>query len=101
MPKLYEYFGIIVLFYSNEHEPIHVHGKCEDRETKAELVVEDGRVVDIIYSTVGGRRRLTAREMKDFKTLTARYADEIVRKWIDYFVLHKPIEPQKITRRIK
>jgi hypothetical protein len=26
MPKLYEYMGIIVPFYSNEHEPIHVHG---------------------------------------------------------------------------
>lgn len=26
-PKLYEYFGLIILFYSQEHEPIHVHGK--------------------------------------------------------------------------
>ncbi|HWX43134.1 MAG TPA: DUF4160 domain-containing protein [Blastocatellia bacterium] len=42
MPKLYEYFGIIVLFYSNEHEPVHVHGKRQGRETKAELVIENG-----------------------------------------------------------
>jgi len=27
MPKLYEYFGLVFLFYSKEHEPIHVHGK--------------------------------------------------------------------------
>ena len=26
MPKLYEYFGLIILFYANEHEPVHVHG---------------------------------------------------------------------------
>ena len=26
MPKLYEYFGIIVLFHSNEQMPVHVHG---------------------------------------------------------------------------
>ena len=25
MPKIFEYFGFIFLFYSNEHEPIHVH----------------------------------------------------------------------------
>ncbi|MGM9778134.1 MAG: DUF4160 domain-containing protein, partial [Prevotella sp.] len=25
MPKIFEYFGLIFLFYSNEHEPIHVH----------------------------------------------------------------------------
>ena len=24
MPKIFEYFGFIFLFYSNEHEPIHV-----------------------------------------------------------------------------
>jgi Domain of unknown function (DUF4160) len=45
MPKLYEYFGIIVLFYSNEHEPIHVHGKCQGRESKAELIIANARVV--------------------------------------------------------
>ena len=26
MPKLYEYFGLIIMFYANEHEPVHVHG---------------------------------------------------------------------------
>ena len=45
MPKLYEYLGILVLFYSNEHEPIHVHGQCQGRESKAELIVENGKVV--------------------------------------------------------
>jgi hypothetical protein len=45
MPKLFEYMGIIVLFYSNEHEPIHVHGECQGRESRAELIVRDGRVV--------------------------------------------------------
>src|SRR2546423_9240339 len=101
MPKLFEYFGIIVLFYSNEHEPIHVHGKCQGRESKAELIVENGRVVGITYSSVRGRRPLSKSEMDNFQTLTEHYADEIVQKWIDYFVLHKPVEPRKITRRIK
>jgi len=29
MPKLYEYFGLIVLFYSNEHYPIHKADSCQ------------------------------------------------------------------------
>jgi hypothetical protein len=38
MPKLYEYFGLIVLFYSNDHRPIHVHGKYQEKESKAENI---------------------------------------------------------------
>ena len=44
MPKLYEYFGLIIMFYSNEHEPVHVHGKCQGRESRAEIVLINGVV---------------------------------------------------------
>jgi hypothetical protein len=101
VPKLYEYLGIIVLFYSNEHEPIHVHGKYQGRESRAELVVRDGRVVDIIYSSVRGRRPLEGAHFQDFQALVRLHADDIVQKWIDYFVLHRRIKPEVITRRIK
>jgi hypothetical protein len=101
MPKLYEYLGIIVLFYSNEHEPIHVHGKCQGRENKAELLLENGQVTQIVYTEVKGKQPLKAAELKNFQELVEHYAQEIVQKWIDYFVLHRPVEPQKITRRLK
>ncbi len=36
MPKIFEYLGILIFFYSNEHEPIHVHAKKgEDDDTEA------------------------------------------------------------------
>jgi hypothetical protein len=101
MPKLYEYMGIVVLFYSNEHEPIHVHGKYQGRETRAELIIRDGQVVDIIYSPVRGRRPLEGGQLQDFQSLARHYANEIVQKWIDYFVLHRRIQAETITRRIK
>ena len=54
MPKLYEYFGLIIIFYANEHDPVHVHGKCQGRETRAELVIIDGLVSeDTISASVG------------------------------------------------
>ncbi|HCG5141951.1 TPA: DUF4160 domain-containing protein, partial [Vibrio parahaemolyticus] len=37
MPKIYEYLGIVLFFYSNEHEPIHIHGKFQGKESKAEI----------------------------------------------------------------
>ncbi|OGL47227.1 MAG: hypothetical protein A2161_17505 [Candidatus Schekmanbacteria bacterium RBG_13_48_7] len=100
MPKLYEYFGLIILFYSNEHQPIHVHGKYQDRENKAEFIILDGKVTEIKYSSVRGKDPLTKNDMKKFKTLIEYFKDDIVQKWIDFFVLNKEIKAEKITQKI-
>lgn len=89
MPKLYEYFGLIVLFYANEHEPVYVHGKCQGRELRAEIIVIDGKIVELRYTTVAGRAPLELQERKYFEELISAKADDIVQKWIDFFVLHK------------
>lgn len=47
MPKLYEYFGITIMFYSNEHEPVHVHGKFQGFESRAEIFMINGVVAEI------------------------------------------------------
>lgn len=40
MPKIFEYFGFIFLFYSNEHEPIHVHVMKDGHEAIFEIIFE-------------------------------------------------------------
>lgn len=39
--------------------------------------------------------------MKIFKEFLEIFADKIVQKWIDYFILHKDVEFERITKRIK
>ena len=101
MPKLYEYFGLIVLFYSNEHQPIHVHGKFQNKENKAEFIIVEGKILDIKYSSVRGKDPLENSEMKKFKTVVEYFQDDIVQKWIDFFLLNKEIKAEKITQKIK
>lgn len=101
MPRLYEYFGLVILFYANEHEPIHVHGKSQGREARAELIVINGLVTEIRYSDTFGRSPLNPAEMRYFQEIVSARANDIVAKWIDFFVLHKPIQPERITRRLK
>jgi hypothetical protein len=101
MPKLYEYFGLVVMFYANEHEPVHVHGKCQGREARAELIIVNGQITDIRYVKVAGRPELDRNELHFFKEVVSARAEDIVSKWIDFFVLHKPIKPEMITRRLK
>ena len=88
MPKLYDYFGLIVMFYANEHEPVNVHGKFQGRESKAEIIVLNGIVTEIRYSEVAGRRPLEFREMQYFHEIVSVRANDIMQKWIDFFVLH-------------
>jgi len=101
MPKIYIYLGIVILFYSNEHEPVHVHGKYQGRESKAELIIKNGKIQEIIIKSVKGRAPLPAKELTYFEEFVKAYADAIVQKWIDYFVLHKEISCKNIDRRIK
>lgn len=100
MPKIFEYLGVLIFFYSNEHEPIHVHGKYNGLESKAEFYIVDGEIVEIKISLVKGCRPLTGSKLKDFEVFIEKYADKIVEKWVDYFVYHKNIEFEKINTRI-
>ena len=59
MPKLYDYFGLVVMFYSNEHEPIHVHGKFQGRESRAEIILVNGNVNEIRYTSTKVELRWT------------------------------------------
>jgi hypothetical protein len=101
MPKLYEYFGLRVYFYANEHEPIHVHGFYQGRESKAELVIENGVVVAVRIFRVAGMKPLAGRALADFRLLISRRTNDIVRKWIEFFVHRRQIETEIITRKLK
>ena len=101
MPKVFEYLGILIFFYSNEHEPIHVHGKYDSYESKAEFYIVNGQIVEIKIRPIKGLRPLTGAKLKDFEDFLEQYSDKIVQKWIDYFVYHKDVEFEKINTKIK
>jgi hypothetical protein len=99
MPKLYEYLGIILFFYSNEHEPIHIHGKHNGRESKAEIHLFNGKVSKIVLKDKGPG--LESVKRKEFEEFVNVYANEIIEKWVDYFVKKKSIAPKIITQKVK
>jgi hypothetical protein len=101
MPTLYVYLGIRVFFFGDEHLPIHVHGRHQERESKAEIFIENGQISDLRFKDVTGRPPLKGRQLQDFKTLVTHEAKNIVESWNEFFKSDKHIEPQQITRRIK
>ncbi len=101
MPKLFEYLGIIIFFWSDEHEPIHVHGRYQGSEIKAEFILENGLIKEIIFKNVRGKKQFDKQKRKDFEEFVKHYSMDIVQKWIEYFVWKKDISPQIITNKLK
>ena len=101
MPKIFEYLEILLFFYSNEHEPIHVHAKKGEFESKAEFFIENGIITEIKITNIKGMKPLIGKDLKNFKMFLEIYSDRIIEKWVSYFVYHKDIEFEKITKKLK
>lgn len=101
MPKIYEYFGIILSFFSNEHSPIHVHAFCEEYQMKVELITKNKEIVEIKYKGVRGYKKFPPNKLNDLKKLIEKEKYEIINYWVKFFVYNERISVKKIKRKIK
>ena len=101
MPKIYEYFGFIFFFYSNEHEPIHVHVIKGGYQTVFELILMDGELQEIRNRTEAGYLPLSEMEAGAAEDFIRAYYKNIVEKWMNFFVLKKRVRCTQITKKVK
>ncbi len=101
MPKLYEYFGMVFLMFSNEHSPIHVHVRYGSYESVIELIMLHGKLSEVTFRKLGNKRALPVAQQREAELFVRAKAMDIIRKWNDYFVLNKRVAPEHITKRIK
>lgn len=65
MGKIFEYFGFIFYFFSNEHEPIHVHVKRGSEECIFDLIIEDGHLERLVRREKQGADPLNSQDAAD------------------------------------
>jgi hypothetical protein len=99
MPKIYEYFGLIFFFYSNEHLPVHVHVKFQEKENKYIIIYENGELSNIVKSKT--KNPLHVSQNRDSIKFIQKYHKQIYEKWHDFFVLNRSPKCKKITTKIK
>lgn len=100
MPKIFEYFGFIFYFYSNEHEPIHVHVIHGGRESIFDLLIENGELKGIDRRDKKGAEPLDSKDAKTAVDFINKYWESIVEKWIDFFVMKKIVKTTYIKERL-
>ena len=99
MPKIYEYFGFVLFFYSNEHAPIHVHVKKQDRESVFEIIMQDG-ILKEVRLRPNKKNPLSNKEIAETKRFVEIFANKITQKWINYFVYNKVVRCGKISKKV-
>ena len=88
MPKIYEYLGYDFFFYSNEHEPVHVHVKKGSSLMKFELLM-NYNTLTINCLKYKKYDLFNATERNEIESFIERKHVEIRSKWDDFFVLEK------------
>ena len=99
MPKLYEYMGIVIWFFSDEHNPIHVHARYGENEVKVNLYEKDGIVYDVNYVEVSGK--FSPAKMRDLKIFINENKNVILFAWRQVFEQNVKLKPIRITKRIR
>lgn len=100
MPKIFEYFGFIFYFYSNEHEPIHVHVLHGGKESIFDLIMMNGELEEVCVREKKGADPLTEKEKRTAEAFIQKYHKNIIEKWIKFFVLKQTIRSTTIIKKI-
>ena len=100
MPKMFEYFGFIFYFYSNEHEPIHVHVLHGGNENIFDLIMMNGILVDINVRERKGVEPLSEKDRRTAEAFIQKYHRNIIEKWVKFFVLKQSVRSTNIKKKI-
>lgn len=93
-------FWIIFYFYSNEHEPIHVHVLHGARESVFELIMMDGVLVEVRVREKKGAEPLPEKDKRTVEEFIRKYQKNIIDKWVKFFVMKQSIRSTNIKKRI-
>ncbi len=100
MPKIFEYFGFVFFFYSNEHEPIHVHVMHDNCGMVFDLIIENGELAEIRQRAAHNMDALSTKDVKTALAFIQKYHKSIISKWINFFVLKKIVRCTNIKKKL-
>lgn len=100
MPKIFEYFGFIFYFYSNEHEPIHVHVLHGDKESVFDLMMMNGELAEIRIREKRGAEPLFEKDKRTAEAFIHKYYKNIIDKWVKFFVLKQSVRCTNIKKKL-
>lgn len=90
----------IFYFFSNEHEPIHVHVLHGDKESIFDLIMMDGNLADIHVREKKGADPLPEKDKRTAEEFIRKYHKNIIQKWVKFFVLKQSVRSTRINKKL-
>ena len=100
MPKIFEYFGFIFYFYSNEHEPIHVHVLHGGKESIFDLIMMNGELIEVRVREKKNAEPLPEKDKRVAEGFIRKYHKNIIDKWVKFFIMKQAIRSTNIKKKI-
>lgn len=100
MPKIFEYFGFIFYFYSNEHEPIHVHVQHGGKESIFDLIMMNGVLVEVRVREKKSAEPLSEKDQRTAEEFIRKYHRNIIDKWVKFFIMKQAVRSTNIKKKI-
>ena len=100
MPKIFEYFGFIFYFYSNEHEPIHVHVQHGGKESIFDLIMMNGELLEVRVREKKSAEPLPEKDKRIAVEFIRKYHKNIIDKWVKFFIMKQAVRSTNIKKKI-
>jgi hypothetical protein len=101
MPKIYEYFGLIFLIHTDDHNPINIHVRYGRHESIIEIFTTPSMKVTEVKKRKGiSGKELPPKELNTALKFVNAKAEEFVNKWTQIRDNKYTGSPIRLTRKI-
>ena len=101
MITLFNYYNLRIHFVKIDCTPLHVYGNRGQKSSIAQIKFNKGLFDKIIVNEHSGFAPLDPQDLDKMQLLIMNNMDEIIKRWIDFYIFDRPIEEEMITSRIE
>jgi hypothetical protein len=101
MITLFDYYGLKIHFIKTDCTPLHIYANRGKQSCIGHVTFKQGLFDKIEFKKREGFDGLDQDDANKMELLILNHLDEIVKRWIDFYIFKRPIEEEIITQRIE
>lgn len=101
MISILDYFGLKLHFVKKDKIPVHIYATRGDQSCIAHVIFKGGLFERIELQKREGFDSLDNTDSNRMELLIMNHLDEVVKRWIDFYIFDRPIEEELVTQRIE